>query len=650
MNTIDLLNYWLNLTNFDENKSVFHLFSDDWKFNDRNKKLIKFFNEWDSSGTIPLLYAKFLFNDLIQSKTFTLYDFLENNIKDVEEITHLYNEFNSEKFTELESNLIKSFEILLTQLNIKNLLGDLNAKDLLICAQNVLEEILKLNVDVYKKGGIIKPFENFSNKIHVFDTVSQCLLTLEHSIDGVYLCYIIKENSPDGYFGFYIKNNGNLFSINERISERYIGQHKSMRNNRWTEDKAYDLFPYEIFNFEGEDYKGYATVHKIDKSKLTFDHLEISTLMNIIVMLFLLNKKYSNTLLTDEIVYVDSLFDINVKTALDFNKNELVPYTNNSSLIKKHNEFNIEFSSLEFLNGTLCNKFNRSSGKRYDEYGSFQNINQGMVDKFGKDFNLFLALNDVFETDRTKLLLDSDVNSEITVKDDYIFNNEFIGNKNKMELQAFFTARKKLAQHIIDKQVESFEKFGGLEKLKEWYEAKLLENLPKIKNLCIQVYRNKELGIRYYYDTFRFGEPSKISFDWIKYSNLDCKESISYMTINPHIHNINQIVYPYEWGDKIQSKDLTNQKECYHFFRFIFMNLQHLREFFEIEFPDFCEGYYGNGYGFKPYTGNSILDVVDPVDELTSILCYKNKNYKFNFDFCIGFSKSNFNKLLKTIK
>ncbi len=55
------------------------------------------------------------------------------------------------------------------------------------------------------------------------------------------------------------------------------------------------------------------------------------------------------------------------------------------------------------------------------------------------------------------------------------------------------------------------------------------------------------------------------------------------------------------------------------------------------------------GRDLKPYTGNSILDVVDPVDELYSILCMRNSDYFFSFNFCIGFSKSNFKKLMKKL-
>jgi hypothetical protein len=121
MNKIELLNYWLNLTKFDENQTSFKIFSKDWKFNENNKKMIKFFNEWDDSGTTSLLYAKFMFLDLIKIQTITIFDLLENNIDNLDEFKYLYNKFNSNEFKELESDLILAFEQILSKLNNKKL-------------------------------------------------------------------------------------------------------------------------------------------------------------------------------------------------------------------------------------------------------------------------------------------------------------------------------------------------------------------------------------------------------------------------------------------------------------------------------------------------------------------------------------------------
>ena len=164
---------------------------------------------------------------------------------------------------------------------------------------------------------------------------------------------------------------------------------------------------------------------------------------------------------------------------------------------------------------------------------------------------------------------------------------------------------------------------------------------------CIDVYNDPEKGKTNV--LCGIDDEHEVSFKYIKYSNTDDHDTYMWSTLNKVNHNINHIKFPYTWGDRIQSKDLFNQKECYHWFQFNPINNKQLNEMFNVEFPDFCEGYWLPTHGFKPYTGNSILDVVDPVDDINSILCYQNSN-RFIFSFSIGFSKSSFKKLLKNKK
>jgi hypothetical protein len=168
-----------------------------------------------------------------------------------------------------------------------------------------------------------------------------------------------------------------------------------------------------------------------------------------------------------------------------------------------------------------------------------------------------------------------------------------------------------------------------------------------IKKLCVNVYKDPDNGVFTYVDNFRF-EDSIRQIKWVKYLNSDDKESNNTIWLSNDCYNkINFIKFPYNHFDKIKCKDLDNAKECFHFFKFTPISIEHLRNMFNVEFPDFCEGYWYYNSSIKPYTGNSILEIVDPVDDLNSILCIRNSDYFFNFSFCIGFSKSSFNKMLK---
>lgn len=141
------------------------------------------------------------------------------------------------------------------------------------------------------------------------------LISLESAADGIYLCYIAEHGSAAGYFGFYLKSNGNLLSVNERVNEAFAGEHKRSRNARWTDEKKYRLFPYSfIMQFSEHDYKGYATKHIIDEDKLSFMELGSDAYMPLILAMVMLNQKYVGRGLDDlPLIYVDSLMPVNLK-------------------------------------------------------------------------------------------------------------------------------------------------------------------------------------------------------------------------------------------------------------------------------------------------------------------------------------------------
>lgn len=191
-----------------------------------------------------------------------------------------------------------------------------------------MEELPKCNEDLFLRGGEIKPITNFSTHIHVFERLSECLLALEQAADGLYVCYIENyRGSLDGNFGFFIKSNGNILSINERINESFPGEHKGRRNGSWLDSKKASLFPYSFIvsatdpkeeTPDGDvkvktDYKGYAYNLFIDEDRLAFLNLQPEAYMPLIVAMLMLNSRYANT--TTEhmrIRYVDSLLSVNL--------------------------------------------------------------------------------------------------------------------------------------------------------------------------------------------------------------------------------------------------------------------------------------------------------------------------------------------------
>ena len=131
-----------------------------------------------------------------------------------------------------------------------------------------MDNIGKCNEDVYVNSGkpVLQP-ETVSTKIHVFNYMSECVIRLQTlAKDGAYVCYISNNGTADGYFAIVIKSNGNIFSVNDRIAEVFIGQHGHSRNGRWAENHK-DIFPYEhAVEFSKYDYLGYAENYSINET------------------------------------------------------------------------------------------------------------------------------------------------------------------------------------------------------------------------------------------------------------------------------------------------------------------------------------------------------------------------------------------------
>ena len=206
--------------------------------------------------------------------------------------------FMSEDFSVVEKQFLDTIDSLASKIVGVKQIGERDLEKeraaLFDSIVSVTEELTKCKTSLYLKGGQIQPIKNFSTSIHVFDRLAECLLALEQAPDGMYLCYITCGGTADGYFGLYIKSNGTILSLSERIDEAYPGQHRNSRNGRWSEEKKYNLFPYNfMFSFSEHDYLGYAKNHIIDDSQLAFCNLEPEAYMPIILAMVMIANKYA---------------------------------------------------------------------------------------------------------------------------------------------------------------------------------------------------------------------------------------------------------------------------------------------------------------------------------------------------------------------
>lgn len=654
MTTFEILERWAQYTKFDPEQTRFNLLTSEYTLNRCNKRIQELLSNYDPSGTLAVVYAKNICRELLQEKKLTLFEAL-TELDKYQETKEIWEMFSSQEVRDIEDVYLNAVDKLVQQVTGTKMLGQRDTdteRDAFFASVDAVVEELHIGVggcneELYRRGGEFKPVGKFSTHIHVFQRLADCLISLESVADGIYLCYIAEHGSAAGYFGFYLKSNGNLLSVNERVNEAFAGEHKQSRNARWTDEKKYRLFPYSfIMQFSEHDYKGYATKHIIDEDKLSFMELGSDAYMPLILAMVMLNQKYAGRVLDDlPLIYVDSLMPVNLKYIESGSQALMIP--SDSAIALSHQEFQLDFTPEKVLDGSLADRYNIDSPgaarKPPRHTGHFSNRNQMMVDMYGQGFqfnvNTLLRANQYLELPGRK--------------EDDLPNSEFVGDQARMELQAYYAVRKELAEYMRDRIHEEYVAYGGVETIKKWWRAVLKKNAETIDRLAIQ----KFVGLPKDPDT------------------PVCQENTS---DNPLLRRItyckgdfpsgNDIGYDQilnygegKWYSKTYYCPVTNAKAS-HFFVFKLADWMEMEALIGEEVPRILKGWRLAGHD---YTGNQLLYPCDEVDAVgTPFEKYQSQNWRyydkdaridrysygpayFNFAFAVGYSKSGLNKLQK---
>lgn len=453
-----------------------------------------------------------------------------------------------------------------------------------------------------------------STSVLSFGSLAECLLALERAKDGIYICFISNPGTLDGWFGFFAKSNGNIFSYNERIDEAYAGQHRRMRNGRYAEEKAYDLFPYEMCEFSDDrDYKGYSTEMHIGEDLDLVDAAgeNRAVFTRALLSMALIMRRHEGRPLDGEPVVVNSLLPRNLLRAKEAAGESKEAETalvklGSSEIVARTAAFDSpDFDVAKMLRGEYDKEFDGGSGL---EYGVFKGVNQDMVDAYGEGFRL-----------DSRRLLASD--SSIRLIGKTSGDQEFIGSPRRLRKQAYYEARKQLALYIQRRMDEDFDAFGGSDGLREWYKKTLLGKMEEIRKLCADAYSRTggegeiEIGVPEKQD-----HPTGSKFDA---ENPPVRVFVSgkrmYAGVNLCEHRDNSLVCP------------ISHTKATVYFRVRFFTYRQVQRFIGCDLPKFCVGWGDH----RPYNGNSILDITDPVGDLSGPL---QRNY-FSFDFVVAFSK-----------
>lgn len=331
-----------------------------------------------------------------------------------EEQMELTSLFSGKLIVKAEKYIAKQFKRIHSQLLVGDSIYDfVTTKNIITELNSVVNELAGYNVDIYKCGYKPLKLDNWCNEIRTYLALSDAVLDIEGMKDGVYVCYIANPQ----YFAIFIKSNGTLISINDRVNEKYAGE---LSGKEFYNYMMLHIFPYNSMR----DIEGYTL--KMQDNQVGFRFL---------VLMLLINLKYSGTLVEGERVYIDKLV-------------ENLPDGEKST--SEYWRFNTELDLAVTKNHVL-----------YADEINTTDLASNLIDDFSHGFAL------------------ENINC----------NTEFVGTEKELALNKIYQYRVQLANYIKNNIIKRVEEAGGLHNV---YRSILLENQDRLLSLTDRVYNELE--------------------------------------------------------------------------------------------------------------------------------------------------------------
>ena len=614
-----ILDNFAKYTDYNPEQRSFNLLSTNYFFHEAGKKIEKTLNKYDPSGVLGVMYAKKAFLDAADGCRINLLKYLtdEEVRLDVQNDMKMYQELCDPAVEAAEETFINEMNKLVLQATGKAMIGNRDIreeKDAFInTVVNVIDDLEKCRLDVFKKGERIGTIGRFTTRILLFEKMADCLLHIEKQEDALYFCYINQGATADGYFSFVIKNNGNVISVCDRIDEEYIGQHSHSRNNRWAEAHADNLFPYDfIFKYEDHDYKGYATKYVIDDEKLEFMKLPPEVYEPILVAMVLIKHQYENKEVDGKVLYLNTL--VKDEYYLENHPGTDLMVLNKSEIAVYNKEYSCDLSLQGIMDGTYNKKYDMNDS------GTF------WVDLYG----------DGFVPEYTGLL--SSLNGA-----------EFLGDADKLDRENYRKIRIQLAEYIRKNMEKEYDDFGGKNAIESyWMKQTVTKKDEIIDAICRYQYLREHPELK---ATNKIPDVGFFEYDLANTEIPELYKKVSKTDEMPcNTRCLNSSCFYSHNGRYIEEvvDDIT-QKKCSIFFKVDFDDYRQM-EALVGSLPKIYKGYTSKNSGNLGYNGNPLLDATDAVGSISSPLYggYRpdgeRKYSQCNFNVWIGFSKIGWKK------
>lgn len=486
MTASEIVEKFLKYGEYDPNERQFNVLSAHYDLHrmcDDIRKMIEF----DPNCEFAVLYIKEKYRNLLNNCSVKVLD-LVSGAKSFQEEFTMWKMLTSDDVASVEDNILNAVSDFVVMATGKQQIGKRNIEQeratLADAVTSVIGELGKCKVNLFLRGGELKPVSSICKTLQVFDTIAECLCTIEKAQDALYVCFIRQGGTADGFFGFFWKNNGNILAVHEKVNEAYPGAHAVSRNGRWMDAKATGIFPYNLISGSDFDYKGYAKKLTIEDSGRQLFEMPAEDYLPLILAVILINNKYAYRE-TDAMptTYVDSMLPHNLVS--EGEQGEAIVAVSDSLVAAENAKYTIPYTSEDILSAKPAARFNWR-GNNIGPRGAFPEKENLFVKLYGDGFHL--NADDLLKTN-SALLLPGDVNLDAHVP-------EFIGSADMMDMTAYWQGRKQLANYIRDKILDEYLAFGGAKAVLEWWNKAVSERKDEIIRMCVETWLAVQNGSR----------------------------------------------------------------------------------------------------------------------------------------------------------
>lgn len=310
MTISDIISKWTEIT------------SDDYSNYVCSKLVKQLLSSYDTEGRISLLVLREDAEERLKNLSIDLWSLFNGSDDSIKKYKELYDIFNNNEVQVLEKSLVDSLHKMFSSVVGVELLEDSlgDASKLHINLRDVIVDIEKLKLDIYRKSDAPLRVSRFNRNLYTFNSLGEAILAIDSLGDGCYITFINVNYTSDSYFAIFIKDGANLVSLNDRIDEEYPGQHRilNQRNGRWASDKRCNLFPYDsLLDYSDYCSKGCAMTFRVkegfnenegDGAVIPLSKLHAGNgYESLMLGLVLIKQKFNDLVLQGEVKVPDSL-------------------------------------------------------------------------------------------------------------------------------------------------------------------------------------------------------------------------------------------------------------------------------------------------------------------------------------------------------